>query len=161
MRRHLILFFSALFLFISCKDSGSAGDVIEKDKMVKILCDLHIIDGTMTSYGAKDSLYKYGTNRYSLLFKKYGIDSALFNKSLKYYTSDPDEIVKMYEQVENILKTKNDSISKIQAKIAEREMKKLEAKGRAEKRRKADSLRRDSIKRSAKPIQLKLNKRIQ
>jgi hypothetical protein len=143
MRRHLILFFSALFLFISCKDSGGAADVIEKDKMVKILCDLHIIDGTMTSYGAKDSLYKYGTNRYSLLFKKYGVDSALFNKSLKYYTSDPDEIVKMYEQVENILTTK------------------LEAKGRAEEKRKADSLRRDSIKRSAKPIQLKLNKRIQ
>ena len=160
MRRHLLLFFSGLFLIISCTDNKTSGDIIEKDKMVQILCDLHIIDGTMAAYGPKDSLYKYGTNRYGLLFKKYGVDSASFNKSVKYYSATPDKIIAIYEQVEALLKIKSDSIEKVQAKLLELANKRMEAKNNAERKRKADSISRDSIKKAKKAIQLKLNKEI-
>ena len=148
MRRHLILFFLALFLFISCKDDKTAGDIIEKDKIVQMLSDVHIIDGALVLHTAKDSLYKYG------------VDSALFNKSVKYYSATPDEIIGIYEQVEALLKIKSDSIEKVQAKLLELANKRMEAKNKAERKRKADSLSRDSIKKAKKAIQLKLNKEI-
>lgn len=161
MRTHLILFFLALFLLVSCQGNKTAGNVIAKEKMVQILSDIHIIDATLLTYGPKDSLYKYGTNRFGVLFKKYGVDSALFNKSLKYYAAAPDEMIDIYNQIDALLKAKNDSIGKVHAKNMELETKRLEAKGKAEKKRKADSLRFDSIKKAAKAIKLKINKRIQ
>ncbi len=161
MRAHLILFFLALFLLVSCQGNKTAGNVIAKEKMVQILSDIHIVDGTLLTYGPKDSLYKYGTSRFGVLFKKYGVDSALFNKSLKYYTAAPDEMIDIYNRIDALLKAKSDSIGKVNAKNMELEAKQLEAKGKAEKKRKTDSLRFDSIKKAAKVIKLKINKRIQ
>ncbi|MGY3212180.1 DUF4296 domain-containing protein [Mucilaginibacter sp. HD30] len=161
MRRHLILFFSALFLFMSCKQDKTPGDIIEKDKMVHMLSDVHIINGSLSSHVAKDSLYKYGTNRYGLLFKKYGVDSALFNKSVAYYAGRPDEMTELYDSVTVVLQFKIDSLSEVNAKIAEKETKKLRAKFEAEKKRKADSLRLDSTTKASKAIKLKLHTRIQ
>jgi hypothetical protein len=150
----------ALFLFISCNDDKTGGDIIEKDKMVHMLADVHIIDGVITSHVVKDSIYKYGTNRYGQLFKKYGVDSALFNKSVKYYSGRPDEMMELYDSVTVVLQFKSDSLGKVNNKIMEKQIKLLEAKGKAEKKRKADSLKRDSIKAAAKPVKLKLNQRI-
>jgi len=161
MRRHLILFFLALFLFVSCKDDNPPGDIIEKGKMVHMLSDVHIIDGAMSSYAMKDSLYKYGTNRYGLVFKKYGVDSALFNKSVKYYAIRPDEMMELYDSISVILQSKSDSVNKVSAKIAEKESKRLMAKGNAERKRKADSLKIDSTTKAAKAIKLKLHTRVQ
>ena len=159
MRRHLILFFWALFLLVSCKD-GKEGDIIEKGEMVRMLTDVHIIDGAIAQQVVKDSLYKYGTNRYGLVFKKYGVDSALFNKSVKYYAARPEEMMEIYDSVTVVLQFKSDSLGKVSIKIAEKEAKKLQAKAKAESKRKADSIRRDSIKAAAKPVKLKLNQRI-
>ncbi|HEY5326215.1 MAG TPA: DUF4296 domain-containing protein, partial [Mucilaginibacter sp.] len=63
-----------------------------------------------------DSLYKYGLNRYLSVFKKYHTDSAQFKKSLKYYTTQPDELEAMYDQVLANLKQKTDSLNKLQQK---------------------------------------------
>ena len=158
MRRQLLLFFSALFLLFSCKDK-TAGNVIEKEKMAHMLAEVHIVDGTLVVYGAKDSLYKYGANRYMSIFKKYGVDSAAFKKSLKYYAGVPDDMIAIYNRVDTILKVKIDSITKVQAKIVNQQIKQLEKKRKAESKLKADSLRRDSIK-QAETIKLKLKRRI-
>jgi len=160
MRRHLILFFLALFLFISCKDDKTGGDIIEKGKMVHMLSDVHITDGAIAMHVMKDSLYKYGTNRYGLLFKKYGVDSVLFNKSVKYYAARPDEMMEIYDSITVLMDFKSDSLDKVNAKILEKEIKKLGAKRKAEAKRKADSIRLDSINAAAKLIKLKLKTRI-
>ena len=159
MHKHLILFFSALFLLDSCKQNKTSDNVIAKDRMVRVLSEVHIINGTLTQQGVKDSLYKYGTNRYKQLFKKYGIDSALFNKSLKYYSARPKDMMEIYDSVTVVLNFKNDSLSKIHAKAMEKETKDLEAKGKAEAKRKADSVRRDSINNLAKPVKLRLRQK--
>ena len=114
----------------------------------------------MSLHILKDSLYKYGTNRYGLLFKKHGVDSALFNKSVKYYAARPDEMMEIYDSITVVLQFKSDSLSKVYAKIMDKEAKQVKAKADAETKRKADSVKRDSIKAAAKPIKLKLNQRI-
>lgn len=159
MRKHLLLFFSALLFIVACSGNKRDGSIIDPDKMVLILTDIHLVDGSMMIYGMSDSLYKYGTNRYSLIFKKHGIDSASFNKSLKYYSGEPDEIIKIYDSVDKLLTAKSDSISKVQAAKTKLEAKRNEAKAKAEQKRKADSLKRDSVQ-AIKTLKFKKNKTI-
>ncbi len=159
MRKHLLLFFSALLFVVACNSDKPDGNIIDQDKMVLILSDIHLVDGSLMIHGANDSLYKYGTNRYGLVFKKYGIDSALFNNSLKYYSGDPEEMIKIYDNVGKVLAAKNDSTSKVQAKQTALEVKRHEAKVKAEQKRKADSIKRDSAQR-IKALQLKTNRKL-
>jgi hypothetical protein len=85
--------------------------------MISLLTEVHIVDGSMYSLSQNpDSLYKYGLNRYLSVFKKYHTDSAQFKKSLKYYTTQPDELEAMYDQVLANLKQKTDSLNKLQQK---------------------------------------------
>ncbi len=159
MRKHLTLFFSALIFIASCKDNKGDTGVIDKNKMALILTDVHLVDGSLQAHGVNDSIYKYGANRYKLVFKKYGIDSTLFNKSLKYYAGDPKQMVAIYDNIAKLLTAKNDSATKEQNKQLDMEAKRSQAKIKAAQKKKVDSLRRDSIKK-AQAIKLNLNKKV-
>ncbi|MDP9081562.1 MAG: DUF4296 domain-containing protein [Bacteroidota bacterium] len=83
--------------------------------MVSLLTEVHLVDGR--SYGnnqMQDSLIKYGTVRYEAVFKRFHTDSAEFRKSLKYYSTQPVELQKMYDQILINLKKKSDSLSNLQ-----------------------------------------------
>jgi len=160
MRKQLILFFLALFLLAACSSNNDTANVIKKDKMVRLLCDVHLIDGSMALHAAKDSMYKYGTNRYGLLFKKYNVDSAAFKNSMKYYAARPDDMINIYEEIGKLLIKRSDSTAKALMKITERQIKTRGAKETAESKRKHALIRRDSVK-SSKALQLKINRRIQ
>jgi hypothetical protein len=64
----------------------------------------------------QDTLYKYGTYRYLVLFKKFHTDSAQFRRSYKYYANQPEKLVAIYDQVLKNLQAKSDSITKLLAK---------------------------------------------
>ncbi|PJJ84752.1 DUF4296 domain-containing protein [Mucilaginibacter auburnensis] len=157
MRKHLTLFFSALIFIASCKDNKGDTGVIDKNKMALILTDIHLVDGTMMMHGANDSIYKYGTNRYKQVFKKYGIDTALFNKSIKYYAGEPEQMVLIYDQIGKLLAAKIDSTGKVQSKQISAEARRNQAKTKAAQKK--DSLERDSVK-NAKSLKLKINQKV-
>jgi len=84
---------------------------------MSLLIDVHLVDGRMYSVlQSQDSLNKYGTSRYDALFKRYHTDSATFKKSLRYYAMQPVQLQKMYDTILVRLKTKTDSLSKVQRK---------------------------------------------
>src|ERR1700744_2238313 len=117
MRKYITLFFSVSLFFISCKKNKAPDGIVKHDRMVNLLTDFHWVEGRMYGiFKSQDSLYKYGTSRYDALFKRYGTDSAGFKKSLKYYTTQPAELQKMYDQVLLNLKQKGDSLTKVQRK---------------------------------------------
>ena len=117
MRKYITLFFSVTFLLSACKGVKAPGEVINHNRMISLLTELHIVDGGMFSVTqSPDSLYKYGTDRYLALFKKYHTDSVQFKKSLKYYTTQPVELQAIYDQVLVNLKQKTDSLNKLQQK---------------------------------------------
>ncbi|RCH55801.1 hypothetical protein DJ568_03330 [Mucilaginibacter hurinus] len=122
MRKYISWFFSAIIVLCSCNDNTPDG-VIEKDKMVNLLLDVHIADGSMFNVSSlPDSAYKYGTGRYLAVFKKHHTDSAQFNHSLKYYSANPDDLIIMYDSIGKILQRKTDSLNKIMVKEQTKKM---------------------------------------
>ncbi len=142
MHRYKILFFSLLMILYACGGKSIPGDVIQPDKMVKLLTEVHTADGAMYNVmQLPDSLYKYGTDRYLKIFKQFNTDSVQFRKSMQYYCTNPELLVDVYDQVGTVLKQKSDSLNKINQK----EM-------AADQKRREDSLKR--VPRRAAPPQL-------
>ena len=113
MRKHIFLFFLALTFLVACNDTPKG--IIERDKMVNLIVDVHIIDGTIYNINepTSDSLYKYGNDRYNKLFKSYQTDSTQFKNSFKYYSKQPEVMLEMYTDVNARLQAKNDSLTKV------------------------------------------------
>ncbi|UKT65803.1 DUF4296 domain-containing protein [Pedobacter mucosus] len=86
-------------LWFGCK-SGIPNDVIEPQKMEKILYDIHIADGYVSTIYIQDSSKKVAAAYYDGIYKKFDIDSALYAKSIKYYyINNPEELEKMYKNI--------------------------------------------------------------
>ena len=114
MHKYNKLFFSVLIFLIACKGSKSPGDIINQERMTGLLTEIHIADGSMyNTMQLPDTLYKYGTSKYLVIFKKYQTDSVEFRRSFKYYSAHPDILATIYEQITTNLKQKSDSINKI------------------------------------------------
>lgn len=109
MTRFLLIFFCAV-LALGCKP-GIPKDIVQPAEMEKILFDIHVVDGYVSSIPTPDSAKKVSAPIYKGIFKKYGIDSAMHAKSMAYYYSRPDLLSKMYERISNKLnKTREDLI---------------------------------------------------
>ncbi|WP_340064467.1 DUF4296 domain-containing protein [Ascidiimonas aurantiaca] len=111
---YLIVF---LFLF-SCKEERNQEPekLIEKKEMLNILYDLSIVYAAKGINPGIEEINKLELE--SFIYEKYGIDSLQFANSTLYYSSQPSEYLKMYEQIQERLKARKDSI------VKEREAKK-------------------------------------
>jgi hypothetical protein len=117
MHKYITLFFSVTFFLFSCKGDKTPEGLINHDRMIGLLTEVHLVDGSMYSVSQNpDSLYKYGTDRYLTLFKKFHTDSVQFKKSLQYYATQPAELQTIYEMVQEELKNKTDSLNKTKRK---------------------------------------------
>lgn len=162
MRKHIILFFSALLFLSACKPAGDdTNGIIGQDDMVKLLVDIHLTDGYLATQPNNDSLFKYGTGQYEYIFKKHSTDSASFKKSFRYYTMHDEQMVKMYEEVTKVLQAKNDSLLAVISKEQEINNKRQEKEAKRIAKIKQDSIqkkfkevlesvRKDSIARAKK-----------
>lgn len=143
MRKHIILFFSALLFLFACNDDKNTKDILDRRAMISLLVDLHLVDGALSNQSNMDSLYR-STGRYVYVFKQHHTDSGQFRKSVLYYTRQPDNFMKMYDDVVKILQAKSDSMNKIIAKENEIKRKHIEAE-----QRKLEKARRDSLAKKA------------
>ncbi len=114
MRIYIGLFFSALLFLAACSGDSPPSGILERQRMINLLVEVHLADGSLyNQQQLPDSLYKYGAARYLSIFKKLHTDSIQFRKSFKYYTTRPEQLQAMYDEVSQSLKKKNDSINKI------------------------------------------------
>jgi len=114
MHKYIILFFSVLLILTACTGDKVPEGIIAKPRMISLLTDLHVTDGTLYNVPQdKDTLYKYGYDKYVVLFKKYKTTDKVFKKSLEYYSAQPEVIEEMYTQIEANIKAKTDSITKV------------------------------------------------
>ncbi len=92
-------------LLYACKP-GVPDDVIQPDKMEKVLLDIHIVDGYIGAQPKPDTVKIIASSYYKGIYKKFDIDSATYTRSLNYYYNNPDVLTKMYEYVMKELEKK-------------------------------------------------------
>ncbi|WP_207426352.1 DUF4296 domain-containing protein [Pedobacter sp. SYSU D00535] len=152
MRSSLALFFLFIFFSGCTRDKVPAG-VLAEGKMIEVLTDVHLADGytsTLDSYNDSTKIVQL----YKAVYKKHGIDSMQFKKSLEYYSKSPKKLQLMYKQID-------EQLVKLQKSEEKREQQRLKDEQRKEKLRlellkKKEKLKRDSLKRdSLKKITLK------
>lgn len=116
MKRFFALMISCMLLY-ACKP-GIPKEIIQPDQMEKVLFDVHVVDGYITTISNKDSAILVASSYYKGIYKKFGIDSALYAKSMNYYYNHPDLMEKMYTEVEKTFikeREKNDKIVNAEA----------------------------------------------
>jgi hypothetical protein len=112
MQKYISLFFLVLLYLTACKNDDVPEGVLKKPQMISLLTDLHLTDGQVyTVPQVPDSMYKYTSEKYKALFKRHHTTDAVFKKSLKYYTAQPEVIMDMYDKIEATLKAKLDSVN--------------------------------------------------
>ncbi|RNL56103.1 DUF4296 domain-containing protein [Pedobacter jejuensis] len=120
--RNLICVLAATIILFACK-AKRPNDIIEPDKMQKILYDIHVVDGYISTLPTPDTTKKVAAGYYRGIYKKFGIDSSKFANSMKYYYTHPADLDKIYKNISRTLEKrkrameKADSISKSKVKV--------------------------------------------
>lgn len=115
MHKYITLFFSAALFLCACNGKSIPNDVLKPDAMAAVLTEMHIIDGSLyNTTQIPDSLYKYGAGKYIAMFQRLHTDTARFNRSMRYYAMQPDKLLAIYDQVDIKIKSKTDSLAKVQ-----------------------------------------------
>ncbi|MBW8324780.1 MAG: DUF4296 domain-containing protein [Prolixibacteraceae bacterium] len=102
-----ILLFAAILSGLSSCYSTSIekpDQLIKKEKFVKMMVDMYLVQGKDMNFNEADSLKKITqTDLYFSVLKKYDVPDTVFVRSLLYYSSSPKEYEKLHVQIVNIL----------------------------------------------------------
>jgi hypothetical protein len=102
-----ILLFAAMLSGLSSCYSTSIkkpDQLIAKDKFVKMMGDIYLVQGFNIEQSKPDSLKKFTqTDLYFSVLKKYNVPDTVFIRSLIYYSSFPKEFEKIHTQIMNKL----------------------------------------------------------
>lgn len=133
------LYIVVVFFFaVGCKP-GIPKDIIQPEKMAKVLHDIHMADSYLGMVTSPDSVKIIAAGYYKGIYKKYGIDSVLYAKSMDYYYRDPKALNDVYTKVTGQLKMEKDVLVKADSLFNAREIAKIRAKAVSDSTRTADS----------------------
>lgn len=110
--RRLIWVLATVIMLFGCK-SKIPKDIIVPDKMQKILYDIHVADGYVSTILLPDSSKKVAAAYYKGIYKKFEIDSAQYNKSMEYYYAHPKDLDKIYKNISKTLESQKKKLEKV------------------------------------------------
>ena len=102
--------FSYLFILLAllgCSELGKS-ERIEEKKMAQILADIHLDEaniGSMAISNMDSSLVMYHFLERKT-FKRHGVDSLAFVKSFESYAKEPEDFIRLYAQVKQVVAEK-------------------------------------------------------
>ncbi len=121
-------------------------DIIQPEEMQKILYNIHMTDGYISTITNADSAKKVAASFYKGVYKKFGTDSVQYNKSMDFYYKNPDLMNDMYLKIVEDLKKVKTKLDKIEAdSIALAAKKKLKTDSLKAKIKLNEVLKKDSI----------------
>ncbi|MGA0556079.1 DUF4296 domain-containing protein [Larkinella sp. VNQ87] len=90
-------------LLLACQKptTEAPADLIPKPKMAQILTEIHLAEARVTklnriSQDTNTLIYKHLERQ---IYKKYQVDTAVYNKSYTYYAADPQQLADIYKLV--------------------------------------------------------------
>ena len=110
--------FLLIFLLTACDSNDKPEDLIAEDKMGMVLAEIHLLESQVNDLhlgNGDSSLVVYQKLKVDLL-KRYGLDSAKFNKSHKYYIMNPELLKNVYVKVKSNLEIKKKKVLDLETK---------------------------------------------
>jgi hypothetical protein len=110
MKKGIVVFF-IIFIF-SCsnvKKSSQPENLFSKDKMANLLTDLYVIEGAISSN--RNAYVQSGVRPSAYIYNKYDMDSLTFKENFNYYTDRVEDYLSIINQVQDNLKSLQDSVS--------------------------------------------------
>jgi hypothetical protein len=149
MKKILLLGF--IFAVICGCKSPVPKEIIQPDQMQKILYDMHLVDGYINSIPLQDSAKRVAAAYYKGVYKKFGIDSVSYAKSMDFYYANPELMNEMYVKLETELKKNKVKVEKLHNLAIEKLQKKRQDSVKADSikqvaKQKKDSLQKESVK---------------
>ena len=118
-----------LFGLFACETEEKPDNLIQEDKMAKILAEIHVLEAQINNLRFQhddSSIYVYQKKRFDII-KSLQSDTATFKVSLKYYLLNPDKMKEIYTQVKVNLEAKK-KIIEANSKLQEKKNKMVEVK---------------------------------
>ncbi|WP_411274239.1 DUF4296 domain-containing protein [Daejeonella sp.] len=112
--KQLQLFIIPLLLVAACNKNQVPDGVLEEQRMVNLLADITIIDGYISTLTYTDTLKIDRKNYYATVYKNHNINKEVFDKSMKYYSTQPALLDSMYNKVNRKLEAKERVLTKIE-----------------------------------------------
>lgn len=114
--KKLQIFILTFFILTACDSNKLPEGVLDEQRMINVLADVSVIDGYMSSVMYTDTLKIKGSTYYATVYKNHNISKEVFDKSLKYYSTQPVLLDSMYAKVTRKLEAKEKVLNKIQMK---------------------------------------------
>lgn len=93
-----------LILLLAACDNNNKKGLVQENKLVKILADIHIADAVSFSSDYKNSFRRTDSvTYYESILRKYNITRRQFDSTIAWYSANPVEYDKVYEKVLNRL----------------------------------------------------------
>lgn len=96
--KQVFFIFIIMSIAIAC-NAGLEKPPINRQKMAKILVDVHIAESAMQDLQNAEKKDSIGRIYYSKIFKIHKVSGADFDQSLKYYRKDPAKMETLYKEV--------------------------------------------------------------
>lgn len=107
MKKILVIFILFLAVFTGCDEPPveKPEKLIERDKMIDMLMDIHLAEAAYTSQRNRDSMVMNSSsaNFYYSILDKHQVQDTVFEKSFVFYASQPRSFEKMYRGAMNQL----------------------------------------------------------
>lgn len=116
-----ICWVALVFIVMAGCKSKVPAEIIQPLKIRAVLYDMHLADGYITTIPNQDSAKRTAASYYKGVYKKFGIDSAIYARSMAFYFEHPEYLNSIYKDVIENLKKSKDSLDKIQAKVLKKE----------------------------------------
>jgi hypothetical protein len=106
IKRNFIIILISLAFFSCSKPVVEEPEVlIQEEKMIDMLVDIHLAEATFNARRHRDSLVmkSNSANFYYSILDKYQVPDSVFEQSFVFYVSQPRKFEKMYRQAMNKL----------------------------------------------------------
>lgn len=107
MKKITTILFLAVAVVFSCSEPPveKPENLIEQDRMIDILVDVHMAEAAFNSRRHRDSLVERSNSAdfYYSVLQKHEVQDSVFERSLVFYASQPRQFEKMYRKVMNQL----------------------------------------------------------
>jgi hypothetical protein len=100
-----------LSMLLSCQHDRPSKDVLDKEELVPLLVDLHMLRAIESSVEYRKIAQQVDSvDSYSYIFEKHGTTKAVFDSSLAWYSRHPGLFTEVYDEVVMNLTRLKDSI---------------------------------------------------